>query len=67
MRGRLLAAGGIMNAATATLGQFTLAFIAMGSLPIQTAFLLIAAGSLGVAAVTAWRLALRRKRGNAPG
>ncbi|WP_339745843.1 MFS transporter [uncultured Maricaulis sp.] len=67
MRGRLLAAGGIMNAATATLGQFTLAFIAMGNLPIQTAFLLIAAGSLGVAAVIGWRLSLRRKRVDAPG
>ena len=66
MRGRLLAAGGIMNAATATLGQFTLAFIALGNLPIQTAFLLIAAGSLVVAGVTAWRLILRRKPANAP-
>jgi hypothetical protein len=66
MRGRLLAAGGILNAATATLGQFTLAFIALGNLPIQTAFLLIAAGSLVVAAVTGWRLSLRRKAASAP-
>ncbi|WP_417496707.1 MFS transporter [Maricaulis sp.] len=66
LRGRLLAAGGIMNAATATLGQFTLAFIAMGQLPIQTAFLLIAGGSALVALVTIWRLSLRRKAASAP-
>lgn len=61
MRGRLLAAGSIMNAATATLGQFSLAFIALLHLPIQTAFLAIGAGSLVVAGVTGWRLALRRR------
>jgi MFS family permease len=66
MRGRLLAAGGIMNAATATLGQFTLAFIAVFHLPIQTAFLLISAGTVIVAITTGWRLSLRRKRADSP-
>ena len=66
MRGRLLAAGGIMNAATATLGQFSLAFIAVFQLPIQTAFLLISAGSVIVAITTGWRLSLRRKPTDSP-
>ncbi|MEE2567211.1 MFS transporter [Hyphobacterium marinum] len=55
LRGRLLAAGGILNAATATLGQATLAILAMMSLPIPTAFILIAVVSAGFGAVTFWR------------
>ncbi|MHA6288393.1 MFS transporter [Maricaulis sp. CAU 1757] len=60
LRGRLLAAGGIMNAATATMGQFTLAFIALAGLPLQTAFLVIAGVSLGAVGFIGWRLAKRR-------
>ena len=57
LRGRLLAAGGIMNAATATLGQFTLAGIALVGLPLQSAFLFIASVSAfaGVFTFIRWR------------
>jgi MFS-type transporter involved in bile tolerance (Atg22 family) len=61
LRGRLLAAGGILNAATATGGQFTLALIAALALPIQTAFLAIAAVSLLAGLFILWRLSLRGK------
>ena len=61
LRGRLLAAGGILNAATATAGQFTLAMIAALSLPIQTAFLAIASISLLAGLFIVWRLSLRGK------
>ena len=60
LRGRLLAAGGIMNAATATLGQFTLAGIALMQLPIQMAFLMIAFISGLAVLFILWRLNLRR-------
>ncbi|WP_291844764.1 MFS transporter [Maricaulis sp.] len=60
MRGRLLAAGGIMNAATATLGQFTLAAISLIQLPIQMAFLMIAFISALAVLFILWRLNLRR-------
>ena len=60
LRGRLLAAGGIMNAATATLGQFTLAGIALMQLPIQMAFLMIAFISGLTVLFILWRLNLRR-------
>ncbi len=56
VRGRILAAGGIMNAATASLGQFTLAAIALLSLPLQAAFGYIAVVS-GLAGLFAlWRM-----------
>lgn len=55
LRGRLLAAGGILNAATATLGQATLAILAMFGLPIPTAFVLIALVSAAFAGLTFWR------------
>lgn len=55
LRGRLLAAGGILNAFTASLGQATLAILALMSLPIPTAFVLIAVVSAGFGAVTFWR------------
>ena len=60
LRGRLLAAGGIMNAATATMGQFTLAGIALLQLPIQMAFLMIAFISALAVLFILWRLNLRR-------
>ena len=60
LRGRLLAAGGIMNAATATLGQFSLAGIALLQLPIQMAFLMIAFVSGLAVLFILWRLNLRR-------
>lgn len=60
LRGRLLAGGGILNAATATLGQFSLAFIALAGLPVQSAFLTIAGGSAIVACTIVWRLKMRR-------
>jgi MFS family permease len=66
LRGRLLAAGGIMNAATATFGNFALALIALISLPIQTAFLMISAICLVVAAITAWRLRARQTLSDSP-
>lgn len=59
LRGRLLAAGGILNAATATAGQFVLAVIAALALPIQTAFLTIALVSLLAGLLILWRLSLR--------
>ena len=55
LRGRLLAAGGILNAATATFGQATLAILALFGLPIPTAFLLIALVSAAFAGLTFWR------------
>lgn len=55
LRGRLLSAGGILNAATATMGQATLAVLALLGLPIPTAFILIAVISAGFGAVTFWR------------
>ncbi|MFN3835972.1 MAG: MFS transporter [Glycocaulis sp.] len=56
IRGRILAAGGIMNAATASLGQFSLAVIALMSLPLQAAFGYIAVIS-GLAGLFAlWRM-----------
>jgi len=61
MRGRLLAAGGILNAATATLGQFTLAGIALVGLPLQSAFLFIAA----VSAIAAIFTFIRWRKGRA--
>ncbi len=67
LRGRLLAAGGILNAATATAGQFVLALIAGTGLPIQTAFVSIAVISAGAAAFIGWRLAKQWKtRGDSP-
>lgn len=64
LRGRLLAAGGIMNAGTATAGNFVLAFIGLAGLPLQTAFLIISGISATVACVILWRLSLRRGSGN---
>ena len=56
VRGRILAAGGIMNAATASLGQFTLFAIALLALPLQAAFGYIAVVS-GLAGLFAlWRM-----------
>jgi MFS family permease len=64
MRGRLLAAGGLLNAFTATLGQFTLAAIAFLALPLQSAFLYIAGVSLIVAIVAFVRML--KLRGQTP-
>ncbi|MEE2524795.1 MFS transporter [Hyphobacterium sp. HN65] len=64
IRGRLLAAGGLMNAFTATLGQFTLAAIAFVALPLQTAFLYIAGVSAIVAIVAFIRM--MKLRGQSP-
>jgi MFS family permease len=50
IRGRLMAAGGIMNAAAATLGQFALVGIVLLGLQVQAAFLLVASVS-GLAAI----------------
>lgn len=63
LRGRILAAGGIMNAASASLGQFTLFVIGLVALPLQAAFAFIAiiSGVFGVLGM--WRLARRRKSG----
>jgi len=56
VRGRILAAGGIMNAASASLGQFTLFAIALLALPLQAAFGYIAVVS-GLAGLFAlWRM-----------
>ena len=56
LRGRLLAAGGLMNAGTATIGNFMLAGLAFAGLPIQFAFFVLAAVSLFAAAFIAWRM-----------
>ncbi|MFS2318841.1 MFS transporter [Maricaulis sp. D1M11] len=56
LRGRLLAAGGLMNAGTATIGNFMLAGLAFAGLPIQFAFFVLAAVSLFAAGFIAWRM-----------
>ncbi|WP_429912098.1 MFS transporter [Glycocaulis sp.] len=61
LRGRVLAAGGIMNAASASLGQFTLFVIGLLTLPLQTAFAFIAIVSGLFGMLGLWRLAKRRK------
>lgn len=61
-RGRLLAAGGILNAFTASLGQATLAILAALALPIPTAFLLIAAVSALFAVLIFWRWWIGHRR-----
>jgi MFS family permease len=66
IRGRLLAAGGLLNAFTATLGQFTLAAIATVALPMQTAFLYIAGVSLIVAIVAFIRMMKLRSQTPSP-
>lgn len=65
LRGRLLAAGGILNAATATLGQATLAILATFGLPIPTAFVLIALVSAAFACLTFWRWWIGHRRKDA--
>lgn len=57
IRARLLAAGAIFSGLTASLGQFSLAFIALLMLPLPAAFLLVASGSLIAAAMLALGLA----------
>ena len=64
LRGRLLSAGGLLNAATATLGQFTLAALALLGLPLQSAFVYLAAISLIVAIVAFFRML--KLRGTSP-
>jgi len=64
IRGRLLSAGGLLNAATATLGQFTLAGLAILGLPLQSAFIYLAAISLIVAIVAFIRML--KLRGTSP-
>lgn len=64
IRGRLLSAGGLLNAATATLGQFTLAGLALLGLPLQSAFIYLAAISLIVAIVAFVRML--KLRGTSP-
>lgn len=64
LRGRILASGGILNALTATLGNFTLAALALLSLPLQSAFLYIAGVSLIVAIVAFVRML--KLRGQTP-
>jgi MFS family permease len=66
LRGRLLAAGGIMNSATATLGNFVLFLIALIKLPIQSAFLLVSAMGLIVGTVSILRLRARRSSPDSP-
>lgn len=60
LRGRTLAASGILNAASASLGQFALAGIGLFALPLQTAFMAIAGVSAFAAVFTLWRMRLRR-------
>ncbi|TGY89850.1 MFS transporter [Marinicauda algicola] len=55
-RGRLLAASGILNGASASLGQFVLYGLGVFDLPLSGAFLVVAAGSLGGVAYAAWRI-----------
>lgn len=63
-RGRLLAAGGVINAGTATLGQFSLAGFAALSLPLQTGFIFIGSVSLIIGIVTIIRM--RQVSGQTP-
>lgn len=63
LRGRLLAAGGIMNAASASLGQFTLFVIGLFSLPLQAAFGYIAAFSLLFGVIALWRMTRAGRNG----
>jgi MFS family permease len=59
LRGRTLAASGILNAATATIGQFALLGLGLTAMPLQTAFIAIAAVSAFAAAYTVWRITRR--------
>jgi MFS family permease len=61
LRGRTLAASGILNAATASIGQFALLGLGLVVLPIQTAFIVIAAVSALAAGFIGWRMAARRR------
>lgn len=61
-RGRILAASGILNGASASLGQFVLAGLALMNAPLQGAFVFVAAGSLAAAMITLSRLMARRRQ-----
>lgn len=61
-RGRLLAASGILNGASATLGQFVLYGLGVFDLPLSGAFILVAAGSAGAAGFVVWRMVRRRQK-----
>jgi len=61
LRGRILAAGGVLNGLAASLGQFVLIALALVSAPAQGVFIFIAAGSLGAALFALWRLSRRGK------
>ncbi|MEO1038332.1 MAG: MFS transporter [Pseudomonadota bacterium] len=63
-RGRILAGSGILNGASASLGQFVLAGLALVNAPLQGAFIFVALGSLIAAVFTLTRILARR---NAPG
>lgn len=55
-RGRLLAASGILNGASASLGQFVLYGLGVLDLPLSGAFMVVAAGSLGGVVFAGWRM-----------
>ncbi len=61
MRGRLLAASGVLNGLGGTLGPLVLLIIGAVSAPLQTAFIFVALGSLGAVAFIIWRMLSRRK------
>lgn len=63
-RGRLLAASGILNGLSASLGQFVLYGLGVFDLPLSGAFVLVAAGSLGAVVFAIWRITLRARSGN---
>jgi len=61
-RGRILAANGILNGGAGTLGPLILVVISVFSLPMQTVFWFVAAGSAFAAAFILQRLTLRLRR-----
>lgn len=61
MRGRLLAASGVLNGLGGTLGPLVLLVIGASALPLQAAYGFVALGSLGAALFIIWRMLARRK------
>ena len=61
LRGRLLAASGVLNGLGGTLGPLVLLVIGASALPLQAAYGFVALGSVGAALFIASRMLARRK------
>lgn len=60
-RGRLLAASGILNGLSASIGQFVLYGLGVLDLPLSGAFLVVASGSLIGVGYAIWRMRMNAK------